>query len=199
MTNGLAVVLGQGPLYLVVLLVIAFRVRNSHQVREARRRGASRRSRFERVFDRVAIPLVVVMLLVAGPWWGVPMLVVIWGSEALGVALAQAGPRACRRHPVLTTFSMLLVGYLLLAFFFSYFLAKPLPKVELTLDTGSTATGPLIAQRDGAFFVGATSGHVLYRAWPQDQIVEAQVSNPPRERTESIPEILGIDTVFPWN
>lgn len=105
------------------------------------------------------------------------MLLVVWGSEALGIVLAQAGPLACRRHPVVTTLSMLLVGYVLLAFFFSYFLAKPLPKVELTLDTASTASGPLIAQRDGALFVGARSDHVLYRAWPQEQIVEAQVSD----------------------
>jgi hypothetical protein len=199
MTNGLAVVLGQGPLYLVGLLVIAFRVWNSHQVREARRSGASRRSRFDWFFDRALIPILVAMLLVAAPWWGVPILLVVWGSETLGVVLAQAGPPACRRHPVVTTLSMLLAGYVLLAFCFSYFLAKPLLKVELTLQTGSTATGPLIAQRDGAFFVGARSDRVLYRAWPQDQIVEAQVSESPRERSKSIPEILGIDTAFPWS
>lgn len=81
----------------------------------------------------------------------------------------------------------------------SAFLAKQLPKVELTLTTGSIATGPLIAQRDGAFFAGAGSSRVLYRAWPQDQVKEAQVSEPPTEKTESIPEILGIDAILPWH
>ena len=200
LTNGLAVVLS-GTALIVLLIGIPFviiRIASETWSAEERQRARGTRPRWRLWLELLPYALVLVLVVVAAPWWMLPTLVLVWGGEILGVELVRRGPPTWRAHPVRTRVAVFLVTFAAYAFASGYWLAQPLPIARLALTGSGTASGVLVTDANGEFILANADQGFLYRAWPHEQVRTAVVAEPPKRSDEpSIPELLGIDIGLP--